>query len=160
MKQGLPIDPHLSSMSTGSATFVFMAAETVLGAQKGASISSKEMTNVELALTPAELLAGPTTGPITTSSTLLCLSTPLQRMICENDSLDFLTFLCPKLLSQHTETCASVPQQLQIFCKMISEVSNDLVSPFQRVNSADVSFENIWMSFDLLKYRSVIFFRE
>lgn len=76
-------------------------------------------------------------------------------MIEDDDGLYFLLSLYAKLLSQLVGVYTSVLQELWLIRGEIAKLSRKLVSLYQRMDCANFTIEDIKMSLDLLKHRSV-----
>lgn len=64
------------------------------------------------------------------------------------------------MLSQHPQSCAILSQQHCMIPAEFAKLTNELVTPFHRNESSDLTSESIKILSEILKYCSVCLFQE
>lgn len=148
------MEPHPSSKSTTALTAMSKVTCTTLACQKVALSTRNEKYNVEREVT-VNKVTGPAASIMTDRSTLPCLPYSFQIMMEDHDDLDFLPSLYAEMLSKLAGLYDSVPQKLQIIRGEIVKLTDELVALSQLMDRADLTFDGIKMSFNLLQHRFI-----
>lgn len=97
---------------------------------------------------------------MTDRSTLSHLSFSLQELTNDHDEIDFLLSLYAELLLKLAGPYTSVPREIRIIRGDIAKLAKNPVFIPSRMERAYLTFDDIEMSMDLLKHRSICLFQD
>lgn len=79
----------------------------------------------------------------------------IPELMGDYNALDFLLFINAEILSQHAGSYASLLQNIRMVREEIAKLSNEHVFPPHWIKNDGLTFDDIRMSLELLKHRSV-----
>lgn len=110
-----------------------------------------EKASSERDVTSKTIVNGQATGLSTEGFILPSYSFTLKRLIKGQSDLDFVPSLYVALKSQLAGSYAYVRKELRAIIVEITKLTTEIVSLFHQMRNADLTFDDIWMSLDLLK---------
>lgn len=146
---------HLSSKSSNAANFMFTVIKGNMVIFGISFTLRNERMNGERVIIPPAVMNRPTLGLATYKSNIACNLLTILRLMNPYFELDFLPSLYTELLFQLPKPYASVPTELSFIGEEIILLTNEIASPSNWVESADIRFDHIWMWLSLLKHRFV-----
>lgn len=148
-----------SSKSTSALASMPRDTGTILEFQVAGSSARNEKATTERKDT-ADKVTGSSLGIKTDISTLLRLPRFLQVLLEKNNRLNILHSLCAELLFRLTRPYNIVPKKLRMIHVEIAKLVREHVSPFSQIDNADLIYDGIFISFELLKHRSACLYQE
>lgn len=153
------MDPHPSCGSKNDLVLLYDDIGTTLATQAFVTDTLNEKVIVERKVTEAKMKK-PAANIMADRSILRRLHSSFQGSMDDHDGLVFLPSLYIDLQAHIAGLYAKVPQELGMICGKISKHLNKLDSLPQRKDSADLAFDDIRLSLDLLNKRSVFLSQE